>query len=320
MNEIGKFPAYSALDLNLKNDFFRAYEFSQPGSADMVFNTLFAWRDYFNYRVSKLFGFLIVYYVASCRMTVLMPLQAEKLDHGRFGTLFLELAKILSGYCEKNGLILEFSGITESCLKNIPAGEFLVLDDRDNYDYVYRRTDLSALEGRAYAQKRNLIRQFENKYTWNYEILDEKNLTACRRFIEEWDVAAARNGILGVGAYCMACRLLENFDSLGVCGGLLYADGKIVAATVASLADNFLYENGIFPTAVVHHENGLTDHKGVYQMINRMFAINLPEHIVYINREEDMGLEGLRKAKLSYNPALLIKKYKLKFSNEKLRS
>ncbi len=311
LSKIAEFPSYSALDMDQREDFFHAYKFSPPCSADMVFNTLFGWRDFFNYRVSRLGGFLIVYYVTAGRMVVLMPLQTDKLDQDKFGQIFIELFRALFKYCEEQGLALEFSDIPEVYMKHIQKDEFNIIDDRDHYDYVYKRSNLSALDGRAYAQKRNLVRQFENKYKWSYEVLSDNNLSAAKQFIEKWDVAAAKNGILGAGAYCAACRLIENFDGIGACGGLLYADGKIVAATVATLVDEFAYENGTFPTAVVHHENGLTDHKGVYQMINKLFAMNLPEHIIYINREEDMGIDGLRKAKISYNPTLLIKKYKL---------
>jgi hypothetical protein len=106
----------------------------------------------------------------------------------------------------------------------------------------------------------------------------------------------------------MACRLMENYAALEFVGGLLYVDGKVVAATLASIVRDFVYEDGTRVTAVVHHENGLTELKGVYQMINWQFAKNLPADIVYINREEDLGLTGLRKAKLSYHPVMLINK------------
>jgi len=311
MNNIKEFPDYLPLDLSVRDAFLHSYRFSPPASADSVFNTLFGWRDYFNYRVSRQSGFLLVYYLREGRMTVLAPLQLEAMDPGLWGERFLELAGNLSAYCKKHAHSLEFSGIPEVYVKRLSQGKFNITDDRDSYDYVYLRSDLAKLEGRDYASKRNLVRQFEKNDTWNYEPLSSKNIGACRAFIEAWDIHEARIGMLGTGAYCMACRLIDNFDSLDLCGGLLYAGGRIVASTVASIVRDFSYIEGARPTAVVHHENGLTEYKGVYQQINRLFARNLPEDVVYVNREEDLGIAGLRKAKMSYNPALLIKKSSL---------
>ena len=311
MNSVSEFPHYSGLDLDVKDDFFRAYKFSPPACSDMAFATLFAWRDFFGYRVSRLGKFLIVYYVREGALTVLAPLLAEDMDPGLWGEEFLKLAGSLSAYCKSNAYTLEFSAIPEMYLSRIPADRFNIVDDRDHYDYVYRKKDLSTLEGRDYAPKRNLIRQFERNYSWSYEPLSEKNLSACRQFIEHWDVSKIKNGIIGMGAYCVACGLVDNFGALDLRGGLLYDGGKIVAATVASIVRDFIYVNGSCPTAVVHHENALTDHKGAYQMINRLFAENLPEDVVYINREEDLGFAGLRKAKMSYGPAIMIKKFRL---------
>jgi hypothetical protein len=273
----------------------------------MVFNTLFGWSDYYNYKVSRYGSLLFVHYTDENKMTALMPLALGPLNDEQWRANFLALARALDAHCRKTGMSFEFAGIPDSMVKKLPESQFKSAPFRDCYDYVYKRQDLAELTGRVYAPKRNLIKQFENnKYV--YKPLSADNLSDCERFIRGWEVSKVKNDILGTGAYCMACQLMENFANLEITGGVLYVDGKVVAATLASIARDFVYEDGIRATAVVHHENGLTELKGVYQMINWQFAKSLPEDIVYINREEDLGIAGLRKAKLSYNPVFMINK------------
>jgi hypothetical protein len=106
----------------------------------------------------------------------------------------------------------------------------------------------------------------------------------------------------------MACRLVRNFALLDLYGGLLYADDKIVACSLGSIVHDFAYAEGTFPTVIVHHENALVEYKGAYQAVNQLFCAHLPENIVFVNREEDLGMSGLRKAKLSYDPDRLLVK------------
>jgi hypothetical protein len=107
--------------------------------------------------------------------------------------------------------------------------------------------------------------------------------------------------------YCIGCEMLNAFD-LGFLGGMLLVGGNVVALTVGSIFERFEYERAIEPTVVVHFENADLSVKGAYQMINQQFCEHLPAHIKYVNREEDLGLAGLRKAKMSYNPARFIEK------------
>lgn len=112
----------------------------------------------------------------------------------------------------------------------------------------------------------------------------------------------------------MVCRLTQHYDALRLCGGLLFVDGKEVAVTIASLVPDFAYPDGVFPTAVVHSERALVEFTGAAQMINQLFSADLPEDIVFINREEDLGIAGLRKAKMSYGPARLLGKSRIELA------
>lgn len=312
MNNIKNYPESVPLELNVKDNLFRAYAFTRPPCADLVFNTLFGWASYFGYKVSRFENFIFVHCKTSEKLSVLLPLETEKLEVGGWGQRFLRLAEMLSCRCKEEGVLLEFTGIPESYAVKLPEGRFGVSLERDHFDYVYKRQDLAELNGRAYAQKRNLIKQFENRYNYSYEPLGKGNVHEFEAFIRSWEVTKAGDGILGSGAYCMACRLIESFGALELFGGLIRVEGKPVAATIASIEQRFDYGGGTHPTAVVHHENALTHYKGAYQIINREFAKDLPKNVIYVNREEDLGIEGLRKAKMSYNPEMLINKATVK--------
>jgi uncharacterized protein len=109
----------------------------------------------------------------------------------------------------------------------------------------------------------------------------------------------------------MVYRLMKNVDKLNLFGGILFVGKKEVAASVGTIVNNFQYEQGVFPTVVVHTEHALKEFKGSFQIINQLFCKNLPKDVVFVNREEDLGLAGLRKAKLSYNPVKLLKKSRI---------
>jgi hypothetical protein len=101
--------------------------------------------------------------------------------------------------------------------------------------------------------------------------------------------------------------MLNNFDASFI-GGILLVDGKVAAVTVGSIVERFEYESGIEPSVIVHFEIADVAYKGAYQMINQQFCEHLPAHIKFVNREEDLGLAGLRKAKTSYNPVRFVEK------------
>lgn len=178
-----------------------------------------------------------------------------------------------------------------------------VVEAREHWDYVYDVRELVELKGNRFHKKKNLLRQFEREYRAEYKELTsdcveetlDMQLQWCRwRDCEDASTLVAENAAIA--------RILKNWDRLpGLFGGALRINGSMVAYTVAeALSDDM---------AVIHFEKGRPEYKGVYQAINQNFLAHLPEHFRLVNREQDLGDEGLRKAKLSYNPVDLLKKY-----------
>lgn len=182
-------------------------------------------------------------------------------------------------------------------------GEFEISSNRDGFDYVYSVEKLSSLKGKKLHSKRNHIARFMDDGDWRYEQMTEDNIPECRRMAKEWialrsekwnDEMEQEIGVLEVA--------LSNFTELGLRGGVLYKHDKIIAFTIGEPlnADTF----------VVHFEKAYPDLQGAYPMINQQFVLHEAQDFAYVNREEDTGDLGLRKAKLSYYPDILLKKYR----------
>ncbi len=308
------FPASCPVDISARPVFDRAYLNTPPSVSDLAFNTLFGWQLYFGYRYTRIGGQLFVFYERGKTVTILPPLLLSgALPDPGWEPSFVDAVTRLSSWARSKGMIAEFQYFSADYTRRLSSGRFTFTPERDCADYVYRRSDLVGLSGSDYSAKRNLIRQFTRQYPLRYEPLTAANCGEAGRFIDGWqEQQKDENGILGSGAYCMACRLLQNFNALSLCGGLLFVDNKIVAATIGSLVTDFICPDGKRTAAViVHHENALTEYKGAYQAINQQFCAHLPETVEFINREEDLGIPGLRKAKLSYRPAFLIEKSRI---------
>ncbi len=195
-------------------------------------------------------------------------------------------------------------------LETLMPDRFTFIENRDYADYLYKAIDLQQLAGRNYHAKRNFNSRFERTFEgqWQYEDVIPGNLDEVWKFQDSWcrKNDCSTNVDLQEEATCIAL-LLYNLEALGAKAGLLRANGDVVAFTIGSKLGT--------DTLEIHIEKADYEIAGAYPMINREFARRhaTPENgIEYINREEDLGLEGLRKSKLSYNPDQLMMKYTAK--------
>lgn len=181
-------------------------------------------------------------------------------------------------------------------------GEFQIEYDRDIADYLYDYETLAELKGKKLHGKRNHINRFlENNPDYQYEKINGKNWKECLELELAWEVA---NNETGDEDKLVEQRIiaysLEHRKSLGMVGALLRVDGKVIAFTLGEP----LTED----TFVVHFEKAVADIQGAYPMINREFVRQELQGFTFINREEDLGIPGLRQAKLSYQPIKLVEK------------
>jgi hypothetical protein len=191
---------------------------------------------------------------------------------------------------------------TKEKVEALFPGRFEFKDVRMWADYIYTVSDLVTLAGRNYQPKRNLISRFKNNNAWTYENITADNIADCVAMNEEW---CRRNNCSDSSSLYQetvaVTNMLAHFQKLGLCGGLLRVEGNVVAYTAGEpLSDD---------TFIVHIEKAFTEFQGAYQMINQQFLLHQASGFQYVNREDDSGHEGLRKAKLSYHPAFLQEKY-----------
>ena len=167
---------------------------------------------------------------------------------------------------------------------------------REDSDYIYKVSELINLSGTRFHSKKNLYNKFIKNYDYLYEEIGSNNIEECRRMKDSWVKKRdndAESDILD--------RVFDNYDMFDFKGALIRVDGKVEAFTIGEELNDEVF--------VTHFEKANHEIGGIYQAINQMFAANTISGYNYVNREDDMGIEGLRKAKLSYNPDILLHKY-----------
>lgn len=189
--------------------------------------------------------------------------------------------------------------LRENLEKAFP-NQFEYTEMRDNGDYIYDAQSLITLKGKKLHGKRNHINKFLKEYEdrWTYEELTEENIHEFFDYQVNW----CENDNQFLGELCAASTALRNFKALEIKGGLLRLDGRIIAITLGSQPFEDMY--------IIHIEKADYNVPGAYQMINQQFAMRNCQNVKYIDREEDLGIEGLRKSKLSYYPEFITKCYK----------
>lgn len=202
----------------------------------------------------------------------------------------------------KKGVISAMTGKDADIFESVFGGKYKAVADRDAYDYVYNSEDLINLTGKKYQPKRNHISYFIRSYNWSYEKIDRTNIDECiemnRQWLDKYDPELRQPLI---EEFRMIKTVFDNYEELGFVGGLIRVDGKVVAYTMGEELDSESF--------CVHFEKAFADIRGAYPMINQQFVKNELSGYKYINREDDVGAENLRKAKLSYHPAFLLEKY-----------
>ncbi len=187
-------------------------------------------------------------------------------------------------------------------------GVFDISLERDTFDYIYNSEDLITLSGKKYQPKRNHISFFMRNNNWSYERITRENIPECLEMSEAWLTGANEEYKAELESELKIIRrVFDNYEELDYLGGLLRADGKVIAYTMGESASKDIF--------CVHIEKAFSDIRGAYPMINQQFVKNELSNYKYINREDDTGADNLRKAKLSYYPAILAEKYEAKLKN-----
>lgn len=281
MTEIGKYPIFTEPALEARQSLHQVFISARKGISEFTFANIYLFRNTHNYRVSFLEGNLVVSGNDSGNTFFMLP--------GAFpeGAVLKELF----------GRFSFMKCVTEEEKEIFLNLGYRVEEDRENFDYLYEREEMTSLAGRRFHRKKNLVNFFTGAYTYEGRPLIDEYIKDALFVLDEWRKAQSRPG-----DYEAAKEALVNCDELQLCGGIYFVEGKPAAYALGEeLKDD---------TFVVHFEKGIGDFKGLLQFVNQSFASILPQKYRFINREQDLGDEGLRKSKISYRPAGFVKKYR----------
>lgn len=220
---------------------------------------------------------------------------------------------LIFDYCKRSGIIpnLWTSRGKRLDLFREHYSSFEFIAQRDNFDYIYNRKDLAELAGKKYHSKRNHISAFSKKYNWTYEPLTNENMEDFLAFSDKWYEDRRVEEDEGLKAEKKALGEILNSDvGIDYKGAMIKVENKVVAITLGSPINSFTFD--------IHYEKADKDFATAYAVINREFALRELSNYKYINREDDLGIEGLRKAKLSYKPEIILEKYSLIYKGEDL--
>ena len=263
------------------------------------FTNIFAWSGVYYYQVAQVNGYLVVKGILEDTPYYFYPAGS-----GDIKTVF-EVIQQDAAAC---GHKFVFAGVSPENIIEIDSvlpEHFEYKEMRDSFDYVYLLDKLVTLAGNKLHSKRNHINRFKKEHQdWEFEQISSENIAECWEMNLEWCRNNSDNTAEIAQECCAVRRCFENYRELGLEGGLIRAEGKVIAFTMGEKLNSDTY--------IIHVEKAYGEIAGSYQMINREFAEfiqkNYPE-LIYVNREEDMGFEGLRKAKLSYHPEKMEEKY-----------
>jgi hypothetical protein len=276
------YPSFSPIILEQRRTLHPLFKDLEEGISEFTFAGIYLFRNIYGYKVAKIKDL----YIFEGRE------KGKKFFCSPFG---LPEEEILNELFEKYDYLKNASERQASLLKD---KGFEVFEDRDNFDYIYKREDLANLKGKIYHKKRNLIAQFTKNYSYEAKPLLKKYLKDAFTILDEW----SKNKDLG--DYESSKEALTLMEELQLCGIIYYVNGSPSAYVLGE-------ENQRGKSFVVSFEKAIEEYKGLYQFINKSFSEILPSKYEFINREQDLGLENLRKAKLSYKPFGFIKKFKI---------
>lgn len=217
---------------------------------------------------------------------------------------------LLKEYTKARGIPLRFlaaDGERLEAFKTFFGSTFSITESREDFEYLYETEQLRELSGKKFHSKRNHIAAFTKNNAWEYTSMKKDNIVEFFDVADRWmkdvqEIAGTDEGLIVENAAIK--KLLPHMDELGLKGGGIRVDGKFIAFTFGSAINNEVFD--------IHVEKALPEYRTAYSVINREFIAHELSSFRYVNREDDMGLEGLRRAKLSYHPNILLKKYIVK--------
>ncbi|CEO32118.1 DUF2156 domain-containing protein [Paraclostridium sordellii] len=280
--------------------FFNSVDYE---ACEYCFTTLYMWRDMYktSYYIEDDFAIIVGEYEGD-RFSVLPLAKKDKIH---------KAIAFMINYFKNEDHRIYLRAVTKEVVellqKDYP-GRFEYIEERDYFDYVYDAESLRTLKGRKNQKKRNHLNYFIKEYEGRveYKKLDKENFYDCITLLKAWTVNKEENGDKEEGIddeFVAIKKIFDHYDVLreDVKISGIYIDNKLEAFTIGEKINEHM--------AVIHIEKANPEIRGLYPYINQQFLVNEFSDVELVNREEDLGLEGLRKAKLSYHPCKFVEKY-----------
>jgi uncharacterized protein len=280
---IPSYPETSALSLAMRDTLHPLFQKLPDGISEFTFANLYLFRKTHQYHIGHHGDAFVMTGMDDGALFFMLP----------FGLLNREQMDDLF----ENYAVMKCA--SESQADQLSEMGYKIVEDRDNFDYLYSRRDLSELTGKKFHKKRTHLKAFLNNYNYEGRPLLEEHIPDAIHILDSW-----RQNRDEPGDYYAAKEALEKAEELQLCGGIYYVEGEPVAYSLGE-------ELSLGRSFVVHFEKAVKEYKGLWQFVNQAFASILPEIYGTVNREQDLGNAGLRNAKLSYRPADFIKKYRV---------
>ena len=291
------------ITIDSKALFDQYYQYCPPKCSYLSFANLFIWKDAEDIAFFEYNDLLIVTgkSLYNGKRYFMVPI-GKGLCHKVIPMLAANFGEDFSiyGITEQDKILL-----SEKC-----SNQLTIVRERDMDNYVYLSEKLINLSGKKLHSKRNHINKFKDKYNYTYERLDHLNIRELLQFKKNWYLEKETDPTLELEKKAID-NALSYYVELNLICGMIKVDGKIVAFSIGEQLNE--------DTALIHIEKADISYDGAYAIMNNEFVKNEWSHLKYINREDDMGLEGLRKAKLSYQPDLMVEMYSASINEEQER-
>jgi hypothetical protein len=271
----------------------------QSMSCEITPMTLLIWKNFYHQKVAFLDDMMFVS-LGKKQDIYLLP----------FATDMKKAVNVLKEYTRSLNSPLVFlaaEGDRLDAFNDVFCEEFSQTESRDDFEYLYLTEKLKNLSGKKFHSKRNHISAFSKAHNWSYESITPEVLPDLFKMADKWtnEMKKLTDDPLSIEVENEAIKeYFPHMEKLNIRGGLIRVDGEIVAFTFGTPINDKVFD--------IHSEKALPEFRTAYSVINREFIANDLSDFLYVNREDDMGLEGLRKAKLSYHPDILLKKYVIK--------
>ncbi len=271
-------------------------------NAEYTFTNLFMWREMLNLRWAVDDDVLYIFSSNEEIFAAWQPIgEPDKMSDAI--TKILRTAEENRG--DKKFMFVVVEKIFADELARYPHAKFNITAERDNFDYVYLAQDLINLSGRKFHGKKNHLNAFRKEYPDAvYLSITKEIIPKCRVELNAWSEMHKRanpdDPFIGYEQAAIH-EIFDHFDRFKLKGGAILLDGKVAAFTFGERLNS--------DTAVIHVEKADSNVRGIYAAINQAFVEREWSNMTYINREEDMGIDGLRQAKESYRPVKLIEKF-----------